>query len=798
MGSQASVQLSGRLSQPQDDSLGQRLAPLWAALLAMAPFLSILGGRSEFYFDDHFRFSTPLATLVGEALRDGHLPLWNPWAQTGVPLIAERGGMVCHPGMLLTLVLSPSHAIGVLMVLLLGVLAAGSTALLRALSVRTVLAIGIGAAIGLSGPALSYTSNAPFLATLAFWPLVLLSAVRLATGRGSVVGGGAALGMALLGGDLPGALLAALVAFFVFLAAGGRLRTTWPRLAGVLAIALVLGAGAWYPVVWALPLSERGAGIAASEAGRWSFHPGEIVGFLWPHPLGLPLPRFTLWPFRLAHYDRLFLHSVWIGALPAAASVLALRKRGPARAFAMVALVLVLLGTGESTPLWPVLRPLFTFVRYPSKLVAPAAILLALAGAVAIEDLLSRPRGMRNLCLVVAALTSLGALVGPAVQSALARWSGAPNEIVLAAAGALRSGTLRVALLAGVAAGLFLLVERGRVPTLRAVPFLATLIFVDVFVTTVDLAWTRPPATLTRPLYLPEANLRGPRVMRLEEVSHARLALNEVGFSEEQLRQAALLSPLVNLPLHVSLLDPYGFYLADVAQAMADLATLAPTALAEVTATDVVLAAPTSVAPWLAQAVDSRRLRPTHSIAAGALALRVQHPLPRSFLIGAASLGPCAEIPKRLAKSSDRLQVTSEKALKSGRFVALDPSQLPAELLGAPSSPPVALPPTTWRPGAATYQTDLAVPSLLVEMEAFMPGWQVFVDGQERPILQADVFGRAVVVPAGSHTVAWTFEPPSLIASMMASWVGLVLALLVLLVPKNVRYHFLRSPGGTR
>jgi hypothetical protein len=141
--------------------------------------------------------------------------------------------MVAHPGMLLTLVMEPSHAVGTLMVLLLGVLAAGSTALLRALSVRTVLAVGVGAAIGLSGPALSYTSNAPYLASLAFWPLVLLSALRLAEGKRASLSGGLALGMALLGGDLPGALLAAVVALVVFRAHGGRLRTEWPRLCAV-------------------------------------------------------------------------------------------------------------------------------------------------------------------------------------------------------------------------------------------------------------------------------------------------------------------------------------------------------------------------------------------------------------------------------------------------------------------------------------------------------------------------------------------------------------------------------------
>jgi hypothetical protein len=107
---------------PRSDSMAKRLAPLWAAMLAMAPFSSVPVGRREFYFDDHFRYATPIARLFAESMRAGHLPLWNPWILTGTPLISNWGSMVAHPGTLLALGLSPSHAIGTLVVLLLGVL----------------------------------------------------------------------------------------------------------------------------------------------------------------------------------------------------------------------------------------------------------------------------------------------------------------------------------------------------------------------------------------------------------------------------------------------------------------------------------------------------------------------------------------------------------------------------------------------------------------------------------------------------------------------------------------------------
>jgi uncharacterized membrane protein YfhO len=87
-----------------------------------------------------------------------------------------------------------------------------------------------------------------------------------------------------------------------------------------------------------------------------------------------------------------------------------------------------------------------------------------------------------------------------------------------------------------------------------------------------------------------------------------------------------------------------------------------------------------------------------------------------------------------------------------------------------------------WRAGDSVYAVTTRQPDLLVEMDAFVPGWRAFVDGHEQPILQANVFGRAVVVPEGTHTVAWRFAPRSAIASLLVSWTGLAISLLVFLL----------------
>ena len=56
-------------------------------------------------------------------------------------------------------------------------------------------------------------------------------------------------------------------------------------------------------------------------------------------------------------------------------------------------------------------------------------------------------------------------------------------------------------------------------------------------------------------------------------------------------------------------------------------------------------------------------------------------------------------------------------------------------------------------------RTRSATPSLLVLAENAYPGWEVTIDGQAAESLTAYTSIRAVCVPAGDHTVVWTFIP---------------------------------------
>lgn len=61
---------------------------------------------------------------------------------------------------------------------------------------------------------------------------------------------------------------------------------------------------------------------------------------------------------------------------------------------------------------------------------------------------------------------------------------------------------------------------------------------------------------------------------------------------------------------------------------------------------------------------------------------------------------------------------------------------------------------------------------VLVLSDQYYPGWRAEVDGEPVEIVRADVAFRAVCVPAGEHTVTFTYRPTSFFAGAASSAVG--------------------------
>lgn len=68
---------------------------------------------------------------------------------------------------------------------------------------------------------------------------------------------------------------------------------------------------------------------------------------------------------------------------------------------------------------------------------------------------------------------------------------------------------------------------------------------------------------------------------------------------------------------------------------------------------------------------------------------------------------------------------------------------------------------TEYRANRLTYKVDVARERLVVFSEIYHRDWQVTIDGVDATSIEVDYVLRAVVVPAGAHTVVWSFVVPN-------------------------------------
>lgn len=83
---------------------------------------------------------------------------------------------------------------------------------------------------------------------------------------------------------------------------------------------------------------------------------------------------------------------------------------------------------------------------------------------------------------------------------------------------------------------------------------------------------------------------------------------------------------------------------------------------------------------------------------------------------------------------------------------------------------------TEYAPESVTVISDSPTSGILTLAQVDYPGWHATIDGEPTPILRAYGGLAAVAVPAGAHTVEWTYDPPTYRVGALVSlvtWLGL-------------------------
>ncbi|MGD0254421.1 MAG: hypothetical protein ABSB99_02500, partial [Acidimicrobiales bacterium] len=370
--SQAKAALE-RISRPD------RWALAVLVVLPLAAFaLPALAGHPILLGDD-FTQNYPLRVLVGNQIRHGHLPLFDPYIWSGAPLLGGWNAGAAFPFTLLFAIFPAAAAWLFNLVATWWVAAIGSFVFLRASRLATVPSFLGAFSFSFAGAMTAQVVHFGLVAGMSWAPVALLAMLQLSkcvggretstearqAARRSRLGWTALLGvagaMAILAGE-PRAIadfgvIVAIYALWRVLRLG---RGTAPYLGwmvGGVLLAVGLGAVQWVPGAAAVSTSQRAASSAylftsGSLANRW------LVLMLVPDLLG-GSGSFGQPPF-LASYN-LTEVTGYIGLMPLVASFALLgrlRLRRPLPEWLIwqvMALVGILLALGGNTPLWHLL-----------------------------------------------------------------------------------------------------------------------------------------------------------------------------------------------------------------------------------------------------------------------------------------------------------------------------------------------------------------------------------------------------------------------------------------------------------
>ena len=105
--------------------------------------------------------------------------------------------------------------------------------------------------------------------------------------------------------------------------------------------------------------------------------------------------------------------------------------------------------------------------------------------------------------------------------------------------------------------------------------------------------------------------------------------------------------------------------------------------------------------------------------------------------------------------AADALQATCSANTRT--TAVIDTSKFNVGNISADSSAAIEL--VEYSPKQLRYTTRSSANGLAVFSEIYYPGWVATIDGEEAEVIRADYILRALEIPAGEHTIEFSFEP---------------------------------------
>lgn len=813
------------LAAPADTELPMRFgvaAAVFFALSLLYFFPSFLPGR-QMFGTDYLAGSYFFYDFFADRFGSGSLPKWVPYVYGGMPVYANPGSAY-HPVHLLAEALLPTgKVLGAIFVVQFWLAGLGMYLLARELACRPWVAFVAGIAFQFTGVTMSWVyaghDGRIMVATMA--PLFFFCLHRgVRTGAVAPFAGAAAtLAFALLSFQIQNSyylILAGLIwAVFLLFHFGLHRRpaalgkTVALGLASV-AFAFLLASVNFLPFRDYVDDSPRGmeGGRGYEYSVSFSMPPVGLVGMAVPEHVGASLQdpetgRALFPPYRVEGGFRL--HTEYVGALVIV--LLALGAALPRRGrywwlFAGLAVFALSMALGGNTPLYYLyytLLPGLNRFRAPDLVYFVAAFSTVVMAALTLERLAelraasnARRAGAKDesglqrvlwVGLAVVAAALLGAMMGGAVT---------PGEPSRAA------GWMRFALSAGGVTAALWAWTAGKMSSLAAAVLLALLTAADLWIIDRRFFHTTagPEEAFAADDVVSFLNSR-PGPHRVWAFSVPGAGLQTWGRGGSKGGDYPMLYGVEQVAgEHPNPLQRWVEYIGAGQQEITDFHNfLGPQDSLGVVQTpnggQAIVFAPR---PGLMEAANVRyvvsmaplahpALREVHR--GSAIVYENTAALPRAYLVPEVRKLPADRVlPTMLAGGWNPAQTA---------FVATDAQ---VSLAAGPLTGGARV--TAHEPDLVVVQASPSRPALLVLADNDYEGWRATVDGRETPIVRTNHTFRGVVVPAGSHTVEFTFRPAALYTGFslyLAGFALLALYAVFLLVANRRRAAAVTEPA---
>ena len=703
----------------------------------------------------------PWRLFAARALRDGHLPLWNPHQFCGTPFLANGQSAVLYPPNLLFWLLSVARAFG--WSALLHLVLAGWFAYLF---LRTIHLGRFGAITGAvvwqaSSFLVAWLHLPTVLCTVTWLPLaLLLCELALTSGRARyAVAAGAALGISYLAGHPQMFVFEVLITVAYLLARGigraaplsiGRRFLRMVRVSAVVGlIAAGISAAQLLPTLDLLRVAHRTFVVGPDSYAKFiaqAFPAPQLAGLLLPHAFGHP---------ALGTYvgkENYAAHCLYIGvaALALAAYAALFSRSWQSRFFAAVVVLSLLaaLGTPVNLLLYHWL-PGYARGGGPARIIVLAVFSLAMLAGIGADEMRRRAEQRRRAAMIApVALLALTVSLGWGWKMVGARTLSefSPGSVYL-----LQGEALRCTVLAGGAAVLVLMLVSVRLRPLAQLGIICVLaadllLGAQHHVHVSPLSWVysdRAAPVVAEGRLLGNARDwplgRFPRAVFPPNAAMVYERMDVFGYDSLYLARyrdfASLIqggdpSPRANGNLLLARLGPaYGLDMLSLAGASTVLSPSPVRGLKLVRAGTYGTYHNPYRAPraWIA---DSAISLPSHGEVFEALVKLGPQP---DCIIVTGAAGP----PQGPVAARPRAPVVEE----------VSPNEVVVNLSGAG--------------GGYLFLADSCA-----------PGWRAYADGKELDVLIANLTFRAVAPPAEAGSVIFRYEPSSFLVGLFATLVA--------------------------